>query len=534
MKYLNLRARKILTVCFRIGLVVLFIAAGCPNISSQPLTSVQIDALVERTLKTFDVPGIAVAVIKDGKVSHSKGYGVRSLNTGQKVDENTLFGIASNSKAFTAATLGVLIDEGKLKWDDKVIDFIPEFRMYNPYVTSEFTIRDLLTHRSGLGLGAGDLMFWPDSSDFTINDIIHNLRYLKPVSGFRTKYDYDNLLYMVAGEVVSRVSGKSWEVFAEERIIQPLQMTHTAANWFRLKDTENVIDAHCPVNGKVQVIKRDMNTTLSSAGGIYSSIADLSKWLLMQLNHGKYGEGLGKQLFSEAVQNDMWSPQTIIPVNTIPPFNQHFSAYGLGWGLSDVKGYKQIGHTGGLAGMVTQITLLPELQLGIIVLTNQQSGAAFSAITNTIKDGYLGIPATDRVKINSDRMKAGQADADKIIADVWAAIAEGQKNNKVKPDLAAFAGTYKDDWFGDIYISLAGDQLSFRSKRSPRLRGKMDHYRGSSFIVKWDDRSFDADAFITFQLDPDGKGESFKMKAISLLTDFSFDFHDLNPRRISK
>src|SRR6188768_1801102 len=176
---------------------------------SQPLTSKAIDDLAQRSMKAFDVPGIAVAIIKDGKVIHSKGYGVRSLKTMQKVDENTLFGIASNSKAFTAATLAILIDEGKLKWDDKVIDYIPEFRMYNSDVTEEFTIRDLLTHRSGLGLGAGDLMFWPDSSDFTIKDIIHNLRYLKPVSGFRTKYDYDNLMYIVAGEVVKRVSGMS-------------------------------------------------------------------------------------------------------------------------------------------------------------------------------------------------------------------------------------------------------------------------------------------------------------------------------------
>jgi CubicO group peptidase (beta-lactamase class C family) len=174
-------------------------------------------------MRAFDVPGIAVAVIKDGKVIHSKGYGVRSLNTKEKVDENTLFGIASNSKAFTAAALGILIDEGKLKWDDKVRDYIPEFKLYNPYVTEEFTIRDLLTHRSGMGLGAGDLMFFPDSSDFTLKDILYNLRFLKPVSGFRTKYDYDNNLYIVAGEVVARVSGKSWDDFVEERILRPIR-----------------------------------------------------------------------------------------------------------------------------------------------------------------------------------------------------------------------------------------------------------------------------------------------------------------------
>src|SRR3569833_1397062 len=185
---------------------------------SQGLSSPAIDSLAERTLKAFDVPGIAVAVIKDGKVIHSKGYGVRSLRTMQKVDENTLFGIASNSKAFTAAALGMLVDEGKLHWDDKVRDYIPEFKLYDSWVTEQFTIRDLLTHRSGMGLGAGDLMFFPDSSDFTLTDVIYNLRFLKPVSSFRTKYDYDNNLYIVAGEVVKRVSGQSWDDFIEQRI----------------------------------------------------------------------------------------------------------------------------------------------------------------------------------------------------------------------------------------------------------------------------------------------------------------------------
>ena len=200
-------------------LLTIFCYCNIFFIYAQPISSPSIDSLVEKTLKTFDVPGIAVAVVKDGKIIHAKGYGVRSLNTKQKVDEHTLFGIASNSKAFTVAALGMLVDEGKLKWDDKVTDYIPEFKMYSPYVTEEFTIRDLLTHRSGLGLGAGDLMFWPDSNNFTIKDMIHNLRYLKQVSDFRTKYDYDNLLYIVAGEVVARVSGMSWEEFIRNRIM---------------------------------------------------------------------------------------------------------------------------------------------------------------------------------------------------------------------------------------------------------------------------------------------------------------------------
>ncbi|MFA7409464.1 MAG: serine hydrolase domain-containing protein, partial [Bacteroidales bacterium] len=181
-----------------IGLMTLAFISFPLMAQAQALTSEQIGQLVERTLKTFDVPGIAVGVVKDGQVVHAQGYGLRSLNTGKPVNENTLFGIASNSKAFTAAALGMLVEEGKLKWDDKVVDHIPEFRLYDPYVTHDFTIRDLLTHRSGMGLGAGDLMIWPDGNDFTRQEIIHNLRYLKQVSPFRSKYDYDNNLYIVA------------------------------------------------------------------------------------------------------------------------------------------------------------------------------------------------------------------------------------------------------------------------------------------------------------------------------------------------
>ncbi|HWH63539.1 MAG TPA: serine hydrolase domain-containing protein, partial [Ginsengibacter sp.] len=260
--------------------IVLFLLIASINLKAQFITSAQIDSLTELTLKTFDVPGIAVAVVKDGKVIHAKGYGVRSLNTKLPVDENTLFGIASNSKAFTVAALGILVDEGKVKWDDKVTDYIPEFRMYNPYVTEEFTIRDLLTHRSGLGLGAGDLMFWPDSNNFTKKEMIYNLRYLNQVSSFRTKFDYDNNLYMVAGEVIAAVSGMSWEEFIQKRILDPLQMKNSAPSYNLLKDKSNVIDPHAPVDGMVKVIRRDTNETLDAAGGIYSNLTDMCKWII--------------------------------------------------------------------------------------------------------------------------------------------------------------------------------------------------------------------------------------------------------------
>ena len=514
--------------------ISLFLIMSNASVKSQVITSAQIDSLVEKTLKTFDVPGIAVAIVKDGKVIHSKGYGVRNLNTKEKVDENTLFGIASNSKAYTAAALGMLVDEKKIKWDDKVTDYIPEFQMSDPYVTKEFTIRDLLSHRCGLGLGAGDLMMWPDSNKNTKADIIHGLRYLKPVSSFRTQFDYDNNMFIVAGEVIARVSGMSWEDFIEKRIMQPLGMEKSAASKSRLKDKSNVTVPHAPADGKLQVIDIDWSETADAAGGIYSNLTDMCKWITLQMNNGKYGNDLSKQLFSEEAHTEMWSEQTIIPVRTPGPYNTHFSGYGLGWFLSDVKGYKQVTHTGGLAGIVTQVTLIPEMKLGIIVLTNQQVGAAFNTITNTIKDSYLGMPKTDRLKEYSERWIKGNERAKKITDDVWKVVADQQKNPTTKIVDSLFTGTYNDKWFGDVVISSKNGKVWFESKKSTRLKGEIFYYKANTFVVKFNNRAMDGDAFLEFDVDKNGKATGFKMEAISPSTDFSFDYQDLDFNRGGK
>lgn len=516
--------------------IITFLFICCINSSflQAQMSEKEIDQLVENTMKTFDVPGIAVAIVKDDAVIHEKGYGLRSLNGKTKVDKNTLFGIASNSKAFTAAALAILMDEGKLTWDDKVIDYIPEFRLYNPYVTEEFTIRDLLTHRSGLGLGAGDLMIFPDGGDYTIDDLIHNLRYLKQVSSFRSQFDYDNLLYIVAGEIVARVSGKPWDVFVEERIMKPLGMSQSAGNFNRVKDKSNLADAHAPVDEKVIVVDRYDLPLCGAAGGIYSNIHDMSKWIITQLNKGKYGEKQDQELFSEKRHQDMWSAQTILRANGGGPYKTHFSAYGLGWGLSNVKEYKQVTHTGGLPGMVTQVTMIPELKLGIVVLTNQQSGSAFSAITKQIKDSYFGMEKVDRVAENKERLDKYVARAKKVTDKVWADVAAVQKENKNTLDLNQFAGTYKDNWLGEITINQKDNQLWFAAKRSPKLAGEMVYYKGNTFIVKWNDRSLDADAYVMFELDHEGKANGIKMKAVSPLTDFSYDFHDLDFERVGE
>jgi len=477
--------------------------------------------------------GIAVAVVKDGKLIHSKGYGVKSIKNKKKVNEYTLFAIASNSKAFTSAAIAILVDEKKLKWGDKVIDYIPEFKMYNDYVTANFSIEDLLTHRSGLGLGAGDLLIFPDGADFTINDVLNSFQYQKSISAFRTKFDYDNLLYIVAGEVVARVSGMSWADFVQSKIFTPLGMNSSVPLDARLSKNVNLALPHDSEGENIiQLETYKGGDLVGAAGGIYSSVDDLSKWMIMHLNGGKYGKNLSNIIFSEKRQSEMWKPHTNLRFTTKPSSrtNTHFTAYGLGWLIKDQQGKIVISHTGGLPGMLSKTILVPELNLGIVVLTNSlPGGQTHHSISETILDSYLGIEEKDWVKKMADLTNARGSESDSITTAVWEIV---NKNQSSIIDLNNYTGTYKDNWFGEIEISLKESKLWFASKRSPKLRGQMYFYKTTTFAIKWEYRDMNADAFATFSLNEEGKGIGIKMKGISPDIDFSFDFQDLDLRRI--
>ncbi|MFA7447679.1 MAG: serine hydrolase [Weeksellaceae bacterium] len=503
-----------------LGLILLF---GSVFLFSQEIDEQKVDQLVQKTLKEFNVPGIAVGIVHHGKVVLAKGYGIANIDTGEKVNSATNFGIASNSKAFTTTAIALLIDQGKMNWDDRVQKYIPEFKMYNDYVTENFTVRDLVTHKSGLGLGAGDLMVWPDGHDFTPEDIIKNIHFLQPVSDFRTKYDYDNLLYIIAGVIIERVSGKSWTDFIEENFVHPLGMNRTAASWNTLKDRSNVIAPHVPFDGKLKVVNRYTNSIFDAAAGLYSNVDDLTKWVQFQLDYGKTKDG--KQLVSEKEMKQLSTPQTLQGNFSRPPYNTLFRAYGLGFQLQDMNGKMEVSHTGGLEGIVTQIIMYPQLDLGIIVLTNQQEGAAFMAVSNTIKDFYLELPEKDWVTEYSDLISKRKGDADKITTEVWETV---EKNKKAK--VAYFEnlpGIYKDPWFGDVTISKIKGKLRFESKRSSQLRGEMFYYKEDTFAVKWDNPYLHADALVMLKIE-NGKVNGFKMEPISPLTDFSYDFQDLD------
>lgn len=511
---------------FRLPAAMVLAAALCPALTY--VDQEYVDQVVERARKEFDVPGIAVAIVKDGDVVLAKGYGVRKIGEPAPVTAQSLFRIASNTKAFTTAALAMLVDEHKLRWDDQVIQHLQGFQMYDPYVTHEMTIRDLLSHRSGLGLGAGDLMFFPPS-DISGEEIVRRLRFIKPATSFRSAYAYDNLLYLVAGQVVAAVSGKSWDDFVKDRIFTPLGMTNTFTRTAALKSGKDVAIPHNNLSGKLEALPQEDVDNNAPAGAIVSCVADLAKWMNAQLSAGTVGK---TKLFSAAQGKEMWSGQTILPIDDLPKdspaafaaVHPSFHTYGLGWDLRDYRGKRLVGHNGMLSGYVSRTALIPELKLGIVVLTNQEATGAHNAIVNTVLDHYLGVPGTDWVAAYAARVKSAQAEAEETVKK-----ATGKRNPNSRPalPLTSYAGRYRDAWYGDIRIEEQGGKLSIYFTHSPDLAGELEHWQYDTFVARWKNRTLDADAYVTFTLKPDGTIDEMRMSAVSPLTDFSFDFQDL-------
>lgn len=500
-------------------------------ISNAQLKEQQIDSLIQATLSTFEVPGISVGVIKDGTIVYAKGHGIRSMSTQKVMNQNTLVGVASNSKGFTCFALAMLVDEGKLQWDDKVRQHIPEFQLYDPWVTEEFTVRDLVTHRSGLGLGAGDLMFFPEGNDFNVTDIINNVKHLKPESSFRSTFQYNNNMFIIAGEVLRRVSGMTWEDFIETKIMKPVGMTSSKASYNRVTDKSNIIDAHARADGEVIQIPHDWSPTANPAGGIVSNVTDMLKWAKFLMNDAVTENGI--RLLSEQQFHELWQLQTPLRVGKNDYYDSNFRGYGLGWFLTDVKGgYKQVYHTGGLIGTVTQFTMIPDLDLAIVVLTNQMVGGAFNTITNTIKDSYLGYDNRKWLDRYGSRNTRFIQYNDSIKSAVYNQVKRA-KEDKGLPEPQQITGTYTDDWFGNVLITHDGNNYSITCERSPYLFGELLPYNPTTYVAKWDNRSYDADVFVLFDFDETGNAIGATMKYIAPITDFSFDFHDLHLKKMN-
>lgn len=324
-----------------------------------------------------------------------------------------------------------------------------------------------------------------------------------------------------------------WTEFVESRIMKPLGMNRSAAAYARIPDRKNIAKPHSSETGTLKTISADDNYELiAPAGGIYTSIKDLSSWVLMQLNNGKYGNELKNQIISEERQNEMWFPYTNMNFRVYPDKNSgnHFQGYGLGWFISDMRGYIVIHHTGGLAGMLSQVTLIPELNAGVIVLTNSlPGGMSYSTLSGSIVDALTGNKTRDRIGEMKIRLEKIQSNADSVLTAVW--------NTSKNPfeagiDVNNFTGIYEDPWFGKVEIFRKGEDLYMKSLRSPLLTGKMLFYKATTFAVKWDYSDMNCDAFATFNLNPEGKAIEIKMAGISPNIDFSFDFQDLHLKRV--
>ena len=491
----------------------------------------EFDAFVEAVRKQFEVPGIAVAIVQDGKVVLERGYGVRELGKPAKVDAHTMFAIASNTKAFTAASLNMLQDDGKLKTTDRVIDHLPWFRMSDAYVTREMRIRDLLAHRSGLSLGAGDLLYWPTTT-YSTREVAERLKDVPLTGGFREQYAYDNILFGVAQLVVEEASGMPFKQFLQSRIFQPLGMTETRYNSDDLKPGDNVATGHARFDFKdLKPVGTTSWRNVSGAGGLYSSVHDIAKWMNVQLAGGVYaGSGdNAKRLFSEQRQREMWTMLTPIPVGkpSVPelaPTMPNLMGYAQGWNLSDYGGERLVWHTGGWPGQVSRLTLVPGKKLGVIVLTSAELGVAFNAVTYRALDMMLGREGNDWLKAYAASYAKSQADADTSWQKHVAARAAGSTPSL---PLAKYAGTYRDPWYGDVIIRQGAKGLEMQFGKTAELLGDIEHWQHDSFIVRWRDRGLNADAFVNFSLDADGGIRELRMQPVSPLTDFSFDFQDL-------
>ena len=438
-----------------------------------------VDVYVERALKEWKIPGVSVCVVKDGKAVVMKGYGVREAGTNNKVDENTLFMIGSNTKAFTATALAILDAEKKLSLDDKVEKWLPDFKLYDPWVTNEVIIRDLLCHRLGFETFQGDFMFF--DSDLSTAEMRERFGRLKPLYSFRSKWGYTNAAFMIAGEIIPVATGKPWAEFLKEKIFRPLEMNNTLALSKDIGSASNKASAHTVWRGELKKVPYGSIDAMAPAGTISSSINDLSKWVIMQLNNGKFED---KEIVPASAIAKTRLPHSILG-NGGTMFNTgHFALYGLGWFLEEYNGKKIVSHTGGVNGFVTSVTLIPEEKLGIIVLTNTDANNFYEALKWELMDAYLGLPYRNY----SNRMLMNQ----KISNDQMEKMLAAKKdtiNSKPKTELPlnAYTGEYLHELYGKMNIKLENGELIMRFEHHPNRYSKLEALGGNRFLSTWND-----------------------------------------------
>lgn len=510
---------------------VMLLLAGSPALADPPGG---FDARVERLRRATGVPGMAVAIVENGKIMLAKGYGVKRLGRSDPVTPATIFPNGSTGKAFTTAALALLVDRGRIGWDDRVINHLSGFQMYDPYVTREMTVRDLLVHRSGLGLGAGDMLFVP-STNRTRADSVRALRHIKPATSFRSGYAYDNILYMVAGQLIESVTGKTWERFVVQELLRPAGLRDSTTDLEARLAAPDRAEPHARADGPVRGVgpqraldarRTALGATANPAGGLAVSARDMARWLQVQLGRGALPGG--GRLWSEAQAAEMWKPVVLQPVTPLPaPLKAAqplFDTYALGWDVQDYKGARVVGHGGAVFGFLSTVVMLPDRGIGFALLINSEDGELLRGLTNELLDHYLGAPTQDWPAAWAAYKRDRLAAAEKAVARASAARVRSSQSLP----LARYAGTYADPWYGPIRISArGGSALHIDFLQSPGLSGPLEHWQHDTFRTRWSERSFE-NAYVTFALNPEGRVARIAMRAVSPTADFSYDYQDLD------
>jgi len=489
---------------------------GLLLVSNSFAQQIQLDSLdlqIHQVIKDFEIPGLSIGIVRNDSIIFSKGYGNLEIHKERKVDENTIFGIGSISKSFTVLTLGILVDEGKIDWDDKVKAYLPYFELYVPYVTDNFTIRDLLTHRSGLKDVSGGTLWY--HSDYSREEIIKRLKYLEPVSGFREKPAYQNVMYVVASEIVKKVSGMSWDSFLKARVFDKLKMKNTISLSTEREANKNLAQPHIwDGDYKKVAIIQEKGDNLAPGGFIYSSASEMSNYMRLMLNNGVFGNDT---IVSSKIIKEIFKPQIIFPQGG--PYNNEFTSYGLGWFISPVKEHRIIEHSGGIDGMSAQLVMIKGMNLGFVILTNASNEPATFTLRALLLNELLGGDLNNfysRVKDWRENHITEKKESSKNIFKIA----------KTKPSLKItdYAGKYTDKMYGDILINnLNESELEISFSHTKVFRGKLKHWHFDTFKIDWYDIRV-PDGFLTFNFNSKREILGFSIDQENLL---DVDFGEL-------
>lgn len=466
-----------------------------------------LDSYITAAMEKEQLPGLAVCIVKDGRVVLMKGYGVTEVGGSDKVDENTLFMIGSNTKAFTALAMALLQEEGKLSLNDRISKWLPNFKMDNKLAGEQAIIRDVLSHRLGFKTFQGDFTYW--KSDLSRQEIVERLQYIKAPYPFRTKYGYCNAGFVVAGEIIPLACGMSWEQFVDERFFKPLGMNNTVALSVELPSAKNKAHPHSMVDYRISKVPYGLIDNMAPAGSICSSVSDMSKWISMLLDKGKIN---GVQVYPGAAFDEVWYPHTIIG-NSGSNFNkQNFNLYGLGFDLNDFNGMRKISHTGGVTGFLSNVILIPEKRLGVVVLTNSMDNTLFYSLGEELTDIMLGLPYRNYAVIYGGYTSSQVANKMKLEQQYRDTMAL-----KLQTDvpLEQYVGTYTNPVYGKMEIVSENGELRMKFEHHPMLSARLEHISGGRFFASFNDPDFGKEVCI-FKTDM-GKVVSASVKVADFL-----------------